>query len=205
MHRRVAHGIGGSLLEIGAGNLNHVRYHEVTSAYDAIEPFRELWERSPDRHRIRQLYADILEVPSELTYDHILSVAVLEHLTDLPFVLARAALLLRDGGSFRAGFPSEGGLLWGVSWRTTTGLAYRLKRGLDYSDIMRHEHVNTAAEILAMLGYFYKTIEIHRFPFPLTHLSFYTVVIAQSPRLERCRAVCNERADTLIKKGQANS
>jgi SAM-dependent methyltransferase len=164
MHHRVAAGVrDGNLLEIGAGNLNHVPYLPSGCTCDAVEPFEGT------------------------IYDCIFSIAVLEHLVDLPFTLARAGLLLRDGGTFRAGFPSEGGLLWGLGWRLTTGIEYRLKRGLDYGAIMRHEHLNTAAEVLSLLGYFYERVEISRFPCPLHHLSFYTTVIATKPRLDLCR------------------
>ena len=194
MHRAVARSApNGRLLEIGAGNLNHPRYHCGVKAYDAVEPFRELWEDSPHRERIGRMYADITEIGEQPAYDCILSIAVLEHLTDLPFILARSALLLAEGGSFRAGFPSEGGFAWGIAWRVTTGLKYRWDRGLDYSAIMRHEHVNTAAEILTLLEYFYGSVEVMRFPVPLAHLSFYTAAIAKAPRLDPCRAFCQSR------------
>jgi hypothetical protein len=133
-------------------------------------------------------------VPQRRTYDAILSIAVLEHLTDLPFMLARSGLLLCEGGTFRAGFPSEGGLLWGLAWRLTTGIEYRFRRGLDYGVIMRHEHLNTASEILALLGYFYEQVEIARFPLPLAHLSFYTTAIACRPHIDRCQAFSVRRA-----------
>jgi hypothetical protein len=194
MHRRVAAGVtGGNLLEIGAGNLNHVAYHPDVRMYDAVEPFRELWEDSPHRARVRRIYSDLAETPETNRYDCIVSIAVLEHLTTLPIILARSGLLLSDGGSFRAGFPSEGGLAWGLAWRLTTGVAYRLKRGLDYGALMRHEHVNTAREILALLGYFYERVEVARFPLPFANLSFYTVAIARSPRNDRCRTFCVEQ------------
>jgi trans-aconitate methyltransferase len=194
MHRKVAEGSnGGHVLEIGAGNLNHVRYHPQAPVYDAVEPFRELWEDSPARGRIRHMYGDLEQVREDAHYDSIVSVAVLEHLTDLPAILARSGLLLAEGGTFRAGFPSEGGLLWGLAWRLTTGLKYRWERRLDYGAIMRHEHVNTAAEILALLGYFYERIAVNRFPAPGQHVSFYTVAIAGSPRVDRCWNVVTER------------
>jgi hypothetical protein len=197
MHRVVARGVpDGNLLEIGAGNLNHLSYHPAARAYDAVEPFRDLWQESPQRDRVRAMYDDIMDVEERPGYDCIISVAVLEHLTDLPFILARSALLLREGGSMRAGFPSEGGLLWGLAWRLTTGLKYRWDRGLDYGVIMRHEHVNTAAEILELIHYFYERVEVARFPLPLAHLSFYTAVIARSPRLDYCRVLCAKRLET---------
>jgi hypothetical protein len=189
MHRRVAEGADeGRILEIGAGTLNHVPYHPHARVYDAVEPFRQLWEESPHRPRVRHICASLSELAETQRYDGIISIAVLEHLTELPSVLARAGLLLEEGGTFRAGFPSEGGMLWGLAWRWTTGIEYFLKRGLAYSAIMRHEHVNSAKEIIALLGYFYERLEVSRFPLPFAHLSFYTAVIARHPRLDRCRA-----------------
>jgi hypothetical protein len=188
MHRSVAKGItGGRLLEIGAGNLNHVPYLPKDCICDAVEPFRELWEDSPRRSRLNNIYSDIREIPQDVRYNCIFSVAVLEHLTHLPFILARTGLLLGEGGTFRAGFPSEGGLLWGLGWRLTTGIDYRLRRGLDYAAIMRHEHLNSAREILMLLNHFYERVEVTRFPLPVHHTSFYAATIAGLPRIDRCR------------------
>jgi hypothetical protein len=198
MHRRVALDVAGrTLLEIGAGNLNHVPYLSPDCILDAVEPFKELWEDSPVRSRVRRVYSDVEEIPRTQKYDCIYSVAVLEHLTDLPFILARAGLLLSEDGTFRAGFPSEGGLLWGLAWRLTTGVEYRLKRGLDYAAIMRHEHLNTASEILLLLRHFYQTVEVSRFPLPFDHLSFYTTAIAQQPRIDHCQSLIESLARVL--------
>jgi SAM-dependent methyltransferase len=191
MHRQIGRQSAASILEIGAGNLNHVPYHPGAAAYDVVEPFRELWEDSPYRGAVRTIYRDIAEVAEtaeQPAYDLILSAAVLEHLTELPDVIARSALLLREGGRWCAAFPSEGGFLWGLAWRCTTGVAYRLKWGLDYAAIRRYDHVNTAPEILRLLQYFFGTIELTRFPLPWHQLSFYAVATATSPRLDRCRA-----------------
>lgn len=182
MHRRVARGSPAKVLELGAGTLNHVPYHPGATIYDAVEPFRELWQDSPHRARVRHIYADVQEVPETERYDAVLSVAVLEHLTNLPQVVAQASRRLREGGVFRAAFPSEGGMLWGLAWRFTTGLEFRLKHGLDYASLMRHEHVNTAAEIIGVLRHFFERVEISRFPAGGKHLSFYTAAEASGPR-----------------------
>jgi hypothetical protein len=199
MHRRVSEGVAsGHLLEIGAGNLNHVPYLPIDCIYEAVEPFHQLWADSPNRSRVRQFYSDLREIPPSARYDCIFSVAVLEHLTDLPFVLARAGLLLHEGGTFRAGFPSEGGLLWGLAWRFTTGIEYRLRRGLNYGNIMRHEHLNTAREILQLLDYFYQYVKVSRFPLPFQQLSFYTVAVARAPRLDRCQSFHALRSESGV-------
>jgi SAM-dependent methyltransferase len=184
MHRKVAsRGRGGDVvLELGAGTLNHVRYEPRTSRYDIVEPFAELWRDSEWLTRVAGRYGDVSEVPDGNRYDRIFSVAVLEHLVDLPGVLQRCRKLLRDGGLFQAGIPSEGGFLWGMAWRSVTGPAYRLRTGLDYATLMRHEHVNTAQEILTLVRHFFAEVAVARFPIPLHHLSFYTYLEARAHR-----------------------
>jgi hypothetical protein len=189
MHQRVARAAapGAAILEIGGGTLNHVPYERGAQSYDVVEPFRELWEDSPHRSAVRQIYADIGEVPEANRYGRIFSIAVLEHLTSLPWVVARCGSLLAESGVFQAGIPTEGGMLWGAAWRSTTGVAFRLKRGLNYAPMMRHEHVNEAAEIEAVVGYLFEEVSVRRFPLPWRHLSFYTYIEARAVRPERCR------------------
>lgn len=187
MHRTVANRRPGSrILELGAGTLNHIKYESPAEVYDVVEPFRALWDDSPYRTRVTTFYKDLSEIPDYHIYDRILSIAVLEHLTDLPRIIARCGRLLAQDGQFQAGIPTEGGILWGLAWRTTTGFAYRLRTGLSYAGVMHHEHVNTADEILAITRYFFTEVRVRFFPIPLKHLSFYSVIEASRPRLTRC-------------------
>jgi len=191
MHRQIAcrrSSGSDSILEIGAGTLNHLPYEGHWKRYDIVEPFRELYQDSDQRQRVRTIYSDIREVPEQNRYDRVLSVAVLEHLTNLPEVVARSALLLTPTGTFQAGIPSEGGFLWGAAWRCTTGVSYRVRTGLSYGDLMRHEHVNDAAEILAVLRHFFSTVTVRRFPLPFHHLSFYACAEAAGARADFCAA-----------------
>lgn len=187
MHRAVARRAApGPALELGAGTLNHLDF-ESPEVYDVVEPNKLLWTGSPRLGRVRNVYGSVHEVPGAGVYDRVLSVAVLEHLEDLPEVVARAALLLKPGGTFQAGIPSEGGFLWGAAWRLTTGIGYRLRNGLPYGPLMRYEHLNDAPDILAVLRWFFAKVEVRRFPLPLHHLSFYAYAEATGPDLARCR------------------
>ena len=112
---------------------------------------------------------------------------MLEHLTELPYLTARCALMLKEDGILQGGIPTEGGLLWGLAWRTTTSVEFRIRTGLPYGALMKHEHVNTATEIVEVLRYFFASVVIRRFPLPLFHASFYTYVEATGPRIERCQ------------------
>ncbi|HSQ80055.1 MAG TPA: methyltransferase domain-containing protein, partial [Casimicrobiaceae bacterium] len=174
MHARVARQPGGPILELGAGTLNHLQFEPPGETYDVVEPFHELYRGRPEAARIRSFYDSVGEVPPDRSYHRIVSVAVLEHLTDLPREVAGAALHLRPGGIFQAGIPSEGGFLWGIGWRFSTGISYRLRTGLDYGIVMRHEHVNRAPEILAVVRHLFERVAVRRFPFQGHHASFYT-------------------------------
>jgi hypothetical protein len=189
MHHRVAADVAAgspkATLELGAGNLNQLPYEPHSHPYDIVEPFRDLFESSPLVPRIRNVYADIAEIPGTNRYDRITSVAVLEHVENLPELVARAGQLLAQGGSFRAGIPSEGTILWRLGWQLTTALDFRARYNLDYKVLMRYEHVNTAAEIEEVLRYFFGTTQRRVFGL-MRSLSFYQFFACSDPELERC-------------------
>jgi len=200
MHRIVAkRATPGTLLEIGAGTLNHLAYETTATAYDVIEPFEALYRNSPDLKRLRQVYRQIDEIPESCRYDRVISIAVLEHLEDLPTVIARSALLLSEGGIEQHGIPSEGGALWGIGWRLTTGVAYRLRNKLSYAVAMRHEHINNASEIVSLMRWFFERVESQCFPLPFRHGSLYTYIEAKAPRRDRCRAHLQRRLPSLAR------
>ncbi|MFT6758606.1 MAG: hypothetical protein ACJA0M_002501 [Chitinophagales bacterium] len=174
-----------STLELGAGTLNQLEYESTAQSYDIVEPFTELYQDSPFIDRVSNIYSDISEVPSGARYDRITSVATLEHVCNLPEVIARSGLLLDKNGTFRASIPSEGTLLWTLGWKLTTGLEYKFKYGLDYSLLMKHEHVNTAKEIEAVLTYFFSDVKCKVFGISKS-ISFYQYYECYSPRVDRC-------------------
>ena len=198
MHKRIAQSGPKplpKLLEIGAGTLNHVAHEATFSQYDAIEPLRFLWT-STGVTPPGQVYADLNEVPRDRRYDRIFSVAVLEHLCELPEVIAHSGLLLEKDGLFAAGIPSEGGLLWKLAWQYGTGPGFKKRTGLDYGPLMRFEHVNDAQEIEGVLRYFFSKVDRVRFPLPFLNLSFYTLLIGSQPKITLCHQFLNQLSDS---------
>lgn len=190
LHKQVAkdvqsNGKHKSTLEIGAGTLNQLAYEPDVAIYDIIEPFKSLYQGSKDLERIRYEYNDISEVPADAAYDRITSSAVLEHICNLPEVVARSGLLLKDDGCFRASIPSEGTFLWTLGWKMTTGIEFRLKYGLDKGVLMRHEHVNDAKEIEEVLNYFFEEVISRSFGLA-KWFSLYQFYECGKPNLERC-------------------
>jgi hypothetical protein len=193
MHRRIAADVRASnrslsTLEIGAGTLNHLRYETKTSEYDIVEPAHYLFDRSPLLSRVRNVYNDIAEVQPDIRYDRILSIATFEHICNLPEVVASAGLLLKPRGQLRAAIPSEGGLLWTLGWKLTTGWEFKRRHGLDYEVIMRSEHVNTWREVADVLNYFFQRVEFSYLGLSRT-LSVYQVYICSNPDLAKCLSV----------------
>ena len=191
MHRKVAADVSSTrrdctTLEIGAGNLNHLVYEPLSKSYNVVEPFEELYKGSPYRTRVTKVYRDLDEIAGG-RFDRIISIATFEHLCDLPSVVARCGLLLAPRGTLRVAIPSEGTLLWTLGWKLTTGVEFRLRYGLSYGVLMRHEHVNTAAEVADVLGFFFK--KVHRQVFGIIPLlSFYQFFECSAPDIERCRS-----------------
>ena len=170
-------------LELGAGTLNQLDFEPPSDAYDIVEPFAELFRGSPHRGRIRDVYADAADVPADRSYDRITTVAALEHICDLPLVLARVARHLTPGGTLRAAIPSEGGLLWTLGWMLTTGLEFRLRHGLDYGLLMAHEHVNDARDVETLVRALFEDVQIRSFGLG-RQLSLYRFIAARAPRLD---------------------
>lgn len=174
-------------LELGAGTLNQLPYEEPVGKYDVVEPFTALYVDSPHRSKVRDFFADMANLPKDRRYDRITSVATFEHITNLPEVVAWSGLLLRDGGQLRASIPSEGTILWTLGWMMTTGLEFRLRYQADYGELMRHEHVNTASEIEAVLRHFYADVRVRCFGV-MRCLSLYQYIECANPRREVCEA-----------------
>ena len=193
LHRQVARDVASYkehsskvTLELGAGTLNQLNFEPMCLHYDIVEPFEELYRDSPFLKNIRRVYSDISEVPLVAAYDRITSVATLEHICNLPEVVAQSGLLLKDGGVFKAAIPNEGSLLWFLGWKCTTGLEFKLKHGLDYGLLMKHEHVNTAYEIEKVLESFFERIVCKVFGISKS-LALYRYYECYSPIVDKCR------------------
>jgi hypothetical protein len=203
MHKKVAKDVKNntqkSTLEIGAGTLNQLKY-EKTEPYDIIEPFTELFVNSQYIKHIRTVYKDMDEVETSVKYDRITSIATFEHILDLPKVVAKSALLLNENGVLRVAIPNEGSILWKLGWKFTTGLEFKSKYGLDYEILMKHEHVNTAAEIEEILNYFFKKCKCSCFGMG-KKIAFYRFYECFEPNVETAKKYLAYIPENKINKG----
>ncbi len=196
LHRKIASDLkkskNKSTLEIGAGTLNQLKY-EQTRPYDIVEPFKELFEDSKYLNQIDTIYNDVDEIPFSKKYDRITTVATFEHILNLPEVVAKTCLLLNSDGSLRVSIPNEGTFLWTLGWKLSTGLEFKMKYGLDYGVIMKHEHVNNAKEIEQVLKYFYKQVKGSYFGLS-KGIALYRFYECKNPDIDLARKLLNLKA-----------
>jgi len=179
-------------LEIGAGSLNQLPYEPQSRAYDIVEPFTDLYRNNPDIKKVRNIYQDITEIPEHYRYDRITTIATLEHIINLPYVIAKSAIHLKQGGSFRVAIPNEGTILWHLGWKLTTGIEFRLKYGVDYSLLMKHEHINTSKEIISLLKHFFHDCQIKYFGLT-PYFAFYLFINCKKPNYENCQSYLTKK------------
>ncbi len=184
LHKKVAELSSPELttLEIGAGTIYKLNFEKAGMVYDVIEPFKELYKNSPQLINTTKIYKDIDEVSKTSLYDRIISVAVLEHITDLPQLIAKSCLHLEKNGVFQAAIPNEGTIMWRMG-TMYTGRGFKKKYGLDYQVLMQHEHLNTAKEIHTILNYFFEEIKCNVYGISKA-FAFYRYYECRKPKMK---------------------
>jgi len=167
-------------LEIGAGTLNHLKY-EIKKHYDIIEPKKFLYKNSINKRLVNKSYKNISQTRNYF-YERIISCATLEHITDLPEYLYTSSLKLKKNGYQQHSIPCEGYPMWNISWFLFSGLLFKLKYGYSFKYVQENEHVNNFDEIVSLISFFYKKVEIKfSYPFYNKYLSFYSNIKFSKP------------------------
>jgi SAM-dependent methyltransferase len=181
---------GGKTLEIGAGIGAHLAYEDLSQQeYHCLE-YREEWcghlrKMMPPERVIcgdiqrRQAWPDSF-------FDRIVAIHVLEHLLDLPSALAEIWRLLKDDGTFDVMLPTEGKLAYSLGRKASAERLFRRDFKMDYTPIIRHEHVSTLEEVLVELAKYFKAEKRRHFPFPWLPLSHVNLVMGM--RLGKLKA-----------------
>ena len=172
-----------STLEIGAGNLNHLKYESSNNLinYSIIEPQKFLLKNNKYKNSVK-IYKNLNQIKKK-SLDRIISCAVLEHITDLPKYLAQSSGLLKSNGYQSHSIPCEGYPLWHLVWDIVSGIPFKIRTGLNFKEIQKYEHVNNYDEILFLIKYFYNECDI-KFSYPsffTPYLSLYANITFSKP------------------------
>ncbi len=114
IYRLIEGHLGHRVLEIGAGHgslTEHVQHGRTVTATDlSTSCVKRLHERFAECPNVRILQSDLDDMPSDVRYDSIILVNVLEHLDDDVEVLRRLRGLLEPGGRICIFVPAFEGL-----------------------------------------------------------------------------------------------
>jgi SAM-dependent methyltransferase len=192
-------------LEIGAGLGEHLAYERLTreqeESYYANE-FRpnmaaEIGRRHP---RVKVVTGDCQQAMpfADGFFDRVIAVHVLEHLPNLPAAIREIYRLVhRQRGQFLVVIPCEGGAAYLLARRLSAQRVFERTYKMPYDLIIKREHINLPAEILAEAAPYF-TVEPKRlFPFPFLPFIAPNLVIGLvfTPRPAPIGAMVDERSD----------
>ena len=160
---------GTRTLEIGAGIGGHIPFENLdVQEYHVLEMRAEFCARLAERLPPNRVHAGSIEEPQPFaagSFDRVIAIHVLEHLRNLPAALAEVRRLLNPEGFFDVVLPTEGGLGYGLARKVSSDRMFKKNFGMDYTPIIRNEHVNTFDEVFSLLKRHYH-VEVSRY-FPL--------------------------------------
>jgi ubiquinone/menaquinone biosynthesis C-methylase UbiE/uncharacterized protein YbaR (Trm112 family) len=119
---------------------------------------------------------DMIRLPfKHESFQHILSINVLEHIYFLRDAVLEMFRVLKTNGRLQVSIPTEGGILWSTG-RLITTQRYFEKKGLNYKKLIQLEHCNTAKAVLRELKLYFKVCENQYYPFGIPTINFNLVI-----------------------------
>jgi SAM-dependent methyltransferase len=157
-------------LEIGPGNGSHIEFEDMSTQqeYVALELRPALSDQITTRYPNLKIVIGDCQTRldfEEDTFDRVLAIHVLEHLDNLPAALREIARVLKPSGLLSVVIPAEGGLAYEVGRRLTVQRRFQKRYKMPYTWVIRHEHINTAREVIGELNKIFRVQ--HRSFYPL--------------------------------------
>ena len=169
---------GKCLLEIGAGDIRHMKYWRgVPAEYLLADISQEMMAFAQKRMEDSGVaYRKLLVgrnkplALEDASVDVIVSFYSLEHMYPLLPYLYEFKRLLKPGGFLIGAIPAEGGLPWGVGRAITPRRWFKKRTTIDPDKIICWEHPNFADQILDQLDKVFTREIVKYWPLPLLPL-----------------------------------
>ena len=180
------------ILEIGAGAGEHLQYVQSEFERYVMVDLRSAPDNlsGPSGREISWLQADAADdIFAPDSFDRVISMCVLHHVSDVSLVLANISGWLRPGGTFSLFLPSDPGFLNRMNRRLVVNRRAKRVGVSDYPLIWSREHRNhywsIRTQILDVFSNF--TFQVRYWPFrvPAADLSLYSVWHISKPQPEQ--------------------
>jgi ubiquinone/menaquinone biosynthesis C-methylase UbiE len=166
--------IKGSILDIGSGVGYHLKFETINKRrkYICLDSDKKKLGKITNKN-VRKLHASCENIPlTSKTVDLVIASHVLEHVKDLESCLNEIKRVLKANGKLLVVLPCDPGYFWTLLTRFSPS-RHRLKmQGIDYEEVMRHEHVNSFGYCKSMLTEKFSLLEETYFPTPIKNFNF---------------------------------
>ncbi|MCE5250871.1 class I SAM-dependent methyltransferase [bacterium] len=148
-----------SILEVGPGNVEHLRYTQTRPReyiiIDLTEDLLTVAEKklnSYNVHNVKKILLSGTHIPlPENHIDIILTFHQLEHVHNLTEHIDEFKRILKNDGLIVGAVPAEGGLTWGIGRFFTTRRYIKKNLNIDFDKIICWEHPNFVDAIKKIL------------------------------------------------------
>jgi len=169
---KLGHDAGIRTLEVGAGIGGHLAFEDLDGQeYHVVEVrpnFCEQLARQLGPDHVHQGNIEERQPFPDGWFDRIVAIHTLEHLPNLPAALGEIDRLLKSDGILDVVLPCEGGLAYSLARSISAQRLFEKTFKMDYTPIIRSEHVNTLAEVKEVLAERFSPIVSKHFPIPLS-------------------------------------
>ncbi|MBU1229139.1 MAG: class I SAM-dependent methyltransferase [Proteobacteria bacterium] len=175
-----------NVLEVGCGSGIHMEYirhgyneyHFSDSNAGILDVAREKYQNVGKSHYFHLQDTRAMDFPDNY-FDRVISVYMLEHISDPHKALLEWIRVIKPGGVLSIIIPTEGGIAWNLGRYLTTRRTYR-RMGIDYDYIIAREHVNTCYRLVSFVRHYFQSRRESWYPFgiPTPHLNLLYAVQA---------------------------
>lgn len=178
-HRLVEKSLSGAskfsrVLEVGAGTGEHIpfvrhRFDEyILSDLDqnTLEVARKKLGKLHDSKLRFEVQAGNNLKYEDSTFDRLIAVHVLEHISQPHLVLKEWLRVLKHGGILSILIPTDPGLAWRLG-RHLGPRRQAIEKGIAYDYIMAREHVNPSTNLIALLRHYFPHPKEAWWPIPV--------------------------------------
>jgi SAM-dependent methyltransferase len=167
---------GGRVLELGAGLGAHIPHEDLGNCeYHAVELRAAMADEIKRRYPCVTVHTgdcqEGLDFP-DAYFDKVVAVNVFEHLPDLPKAIAESRRLLKPAGLLCIVIPCEGEFMYSVARKISAERLFKkLYNGMDYSWLVKSEHINMADEVMDELRPHFEVVRKRYIPFLVPSVS----------------------------------
>jgi|GEM_PF-2093975 len=157
----------GIVLDFGCGSGYHYAFEDINNTKKYI-----LMDSNVNTiEQLKKSYPDVIltngkEIPLEdASVDYLICSHILEHIHDITDILKEFNRVLKQGGELLLVAPCDPGTLWNLTTKISPNRNRLKKVGLDYTEVMAHEHVTSIDTVKKEVDNIFSKLEETYFPF----------------------------------------